>query len=337
VRAFVLTGPGRSAVEEVAPPRAAAGEVVVDVARVGLCGTDVEFYTGEMAYLAQGHSVYPIRLGHEWSGRVSEVSLEVDPAWLGRRVTADTMIGCGTCPSCRAGRHRVCPDRFEIGIRGGYAGALAERLAVPAGGLVALPDAVDDVAGALVEPGGNALRSVEAAGPAAGDPVLVLGAGTIGILAAQLARARGAEVQLVGRSARSIAFARQLDFAVAASPSEIPGRPWASVIDASTDSAMPAMGLELVTPGGRLVLIGLARSASEVDTRQVVLKDVTVVGILSASGGLTGAVEQFRTGAVDPRPLVAATVGLGQVGEVLAGWRPESSGPGPKIQVDPRA
>ncbi len=210
-------------------------------------------------------------------------------------------------------------------------------LAVPAGGLVALPDTVDDVAGALVEPGGNALRAVEAAGLAAGDPVLVLGAGTIGILAAQLARARGAEVQLVGRSARSIAFARQLDFAVAASPAAIPSRPWASVIDASTDNGMPALGLELVAPGGRLVLIGLARTASEIDTRQLVLKDVTAVGILSASGGLAGAVEQFRTGAVDPRPLVAATVGLDQVGEVLAGGRPEGSGPGPKIQVDPRA
>jgi threonine dehydrogenase-like Zn-dependent dehydrogenase len=314
-----------------------AGQVVVDVARVGLCGTDVEFYSGEMAYLHDGHATYPIRLGHEWSGRVSEVGPGVDPAWLGRRVTGDTMIGCGHCSSCRAGRHRVCAERFEVGVRGGYPGALAEQLAVPASGLVALPDEIDDQAGAMIEPGGNALRAVEAAAPAPGLAVLVLGAGTIGLLAAMLARAHGAEVQLAGRSARSVDFARRLGFSVAGSRAEIPDRPWASVIDASTDPTLPALALDLVAPAGRLVLIGLASLPSQIDSRQLVFKDVTAIGILSASGGLAATVDHVRSGAVDPRPLVAATVGLDRVADVLAGWRPEGAGLGPKIQVNPRA
>src|SRR4051794_24303810 len=73
MRAYVLTAPGEGAVQEVPRPEAGAGEVVVDVERVGLCGTDVEFWTGEMSYLADGHARYPMRLGHEWCGTVATV------------------------------------------------------------------------------------------------------------------------------------------------------------------------------------------------------------------------------------------------------------------------
>ena len=168
MRAFVVTGPHRSEVRDVEDPAPAPGQVVVDIDRVGVCGTDVELYTGEMAYLHQGHAAYPIRLGHEWSGTVSAVGDGVDPGWMGRRTTGDTMLGCGRCDRCRSGRPHVCDDRYEVGIRRGFPGALAERMAMPVTALNPLPDAVDDVAGAMVEPGGSALRSVWAAGPAAG-------------------------------------------------------------------------------------------------------------------------------------------------------------------------
>ena len=152
---------------------AGPGQVVVDIHRVGVCGTDIEFYTGEMSYLHSGQAAYPMRLGHEWCGAVSGVGAGVDAAWLGRRTTGDTMLGCGECARCRAGRHHVCATRYEIGIRGGWAGALAEQLVVPVSSLHPLPDEVDAVAGALVEPGGNALRCVRAARLSPGDPVLV--------------------------------------------------------------------------------------------------------------------------------------------------------------------
>jgi threonine dehydrogenase-like Zn-dependent dehydrogenase len=213
MRAFILTAPGAYEVQELPAPVAAPGEVVVDVERVGVCGTDVEFFTGEMAYLHQGHSAYPMRPGHEWSGRVAAVGEGVDPRWLGRRVMGDTMLGCGGCRRCRRGHQHVCEKRQEVGIRGARAGALAEQLAVPASSLHALPDSVDAVLGALVEPGGNGV---------------------------------------------------------------------------------------------------------------------------SASPGLDAAIGAYADGSVDPRPLVAATVGLDGVGPVLAGERPPGAGPGPKIHVDPR-
>jgi threonine dehydrogenase-like Zn-dependent dehydrogenase len=336
VRAFVLTGPRVGSVQEVEPPNPQRDGVVVDVARVGLCGTDVEFFTGEMAYLHQGHAPYPLRLGHEWSGTVSAVGEEVDPAWLGRRVTGDTMIGCGSCARCRSGRHNVCANRFEIGIRGGFPGALAEQLAVPVSALLELPDTVNDAAGALVEPGGNALRAFEAAALSAGDTALVLGTGTIGLLVAEFARAAGIAVHLLGNDERGLEFARGSGFAGVWREAELPALVWDAVIDASNAAYLPALALDVVEPGKRIVFIGLAGTSSEIDSRSLVLKDVTAVGILAGSQGLAGTIERYASGAVDPRPLVAATVGLEQVGAVLAGGRPDAAGPGPKIHVDPR-
>jgi len=336
VRAFVVTAPRQAGVEEVEDPVAGPGEVVVDVERVGVCGTDVEFFTGEMAYLHQGHARYPIRLGHEWCGTVSAVGEGVSPEWLGQRVTGDTMLGCGSCRRCTTGRQHVCAQRYEIGIRGGWPGALAERLRVPARALHKLPDSVSVTAGALVEPGGNALRTVEAAALEPGFRVLVWGPGAIGLLTALFAMAEGAEVHVAGITEPSLALARSLGVAGAWHVDELPALPFDAVIDCTNAAEVPAAALRLVEPGRRVVYIGLAGEPSRIDTRDLVLNDITAVGILSASPGLAGAIERYASGAVDPTPVVAATVGLDEVAAVLAGWRPPDSRPGVKIHVDPR-
>ncbi|MDI6104756.1 alcohol dehydrogenase catalytic domain-containing protein [Actinoplanes sp. NEAU-A12] len=333
MRALILTGPGKAEVREVPVPVAGPGQVVVEVERAGVCGTDVELFTGEMSYLHSGVASYPLRPGHEWSGTVREVGEGVDSTWTGRRVTGDTMIGCGHCRRCLAGRHHVCPDRHELGIRDGLPGALAERVAFPAAYLHALPDTVDAAAGALIEPAGNAQRCVDAAGLDAGERLLVLGTGTIGLLTAMLARARGFEVHLLGQE---LEFARSLGFGDVWTRETLPGLPWDAVVDATNAPSMPRLATELAEPGRRVVCIGLSGTPSMVDSRDVVLKDVTVVGILGASAGLAAAIAAFASGAVDPRPLVAATVGLEQAADVLSGRRPAAAGRGPKILIDPQ-
>lgn len=333
MKAFVVTVPGEAGVQDVEPPVAVPGEVVVDIARAGICGTDIELFTGEMQYLHDGVTTYPIRLGHEWTGTVSRIGDGVDATWLGRRVTGDTMLGCGVCRRCRSGYQHVCEFRGELGIRDGRPGALAEQVAVPAASLLAIPDSVDDVAAALVEPGGNALRSLRGAQVNPGERVLVLGPGTIGLLCAMFAQAAGAEVHLLGRSERSLAFARTLGFDGVWSEDGLPELPWDAVIEASNAPHLPAKAVDLVEPGKRVVYVGLAGSPSVLDTRTLALKDVTAVGILSASPGLAGTIDAYASGAVDPRPLVAATVGLDELAPVLSGQRPAGAGQGPKIHV----
>jgi threonine dehydrogenase-like Zn-dependent dehydrogenase len=166
--------------------------------------------------------------------------------------------------------------------------------------------------------------------------VLVFGPGTIGLLAAMFARADGAEVHLVGTSAESLSFARTLGFAHCWSEPELPDLPFDAVIDATNAATVPGRALELVEPGGRAVYIGLAAVPTTIDTRALVLKDVTAVGILSASPALDETIDRYARNQVDPRPLVAATIGLEGIGDVLAGHRPPEAGPGPKIHVDPR-
>ncbi len=334
-RAFVVTGPGRAEVRDVPAPVAGPGEVVVDVERCGVCGTDAEFFSGEMAYLHTGEAGYPIRIGHEWAGVVSAVGSGVDGSWVGRRVTGDTMLGCGRCARCVGGRQHLCADRHEIGIRNGWPGALATRLPVPVRALHPLPDSVDAELGALVEPGGNAVRAVRAAGLSAGERLLVLGPGTIGLLCALLAAADGVEAHLLGVTPASLEFARSLGFPAWTAES-LPALRYDAVVDASNAASSPARAVSLVEPGGRVVFIGIAGEPSLLDSRSLVLRDVTAVGVLSGSGGLDGAIARYASGAVDPRPLVAATVGLEDVADVLAGRRRAEWGAAPKVHVDPR-
>jgi threonine dehydrogenase-like Zn-dependent dehydrogenase len=144
------------------------------------------------------------------------------------------------------------------------------------------------------------------------------------------------EVHVMGITEESLAFARTLGVHGAWAPDQLPALPYDAVIDASNSPMLPARALDLVEPGKRIVYIGLAGRPSQIDTRTMALKDVTAVGILGASAGLHRTIEHYASGSVDPRPLVAATVGLDEIGAVLGGARPADRGPGPKIHVDPR-
>jgi len=140
---------------------------------------------------------------------------------------------------------------------------------MPVTALHALPDSVDDALGALVEPGGNALRSVWGAQLSIDDRALVLGPGTIGLLVAMFAKAAGAEVHLMGRSPRSLEFARTLGFDGVWTEEDLPNLPWDAVIDATNSPTEPARALELVEPAGRIVYVGLAGSPSLIDNRKM--------------------------------------------------------------------
>ena len=337
MKAFVVHSPGKASIEDVDSPTPQENQVVVEIARAGVCGTDVEFFNGDMAYFKTGEAHYPMRLGHEWCGTVVSLGDGADRKWLGKRVTGDTMLGCQKCKRCLAGRQHVCANRYEIGIRNGWPGALAEQLLIPAHALFALPDSIDETIGALIEPGGNALRAAQAAHSGPGKKILIWGSGTIGLLTAQFAIAMGAEVHMIGRNVSTLSLARTLGVYSAMQELEEVEGGFDAIIDATNSKDVPAMALSAVEPGGRLVYIGVSGEPSMIDSRALVLNDVSAVGILSASPGLEGAISFYSNGTVDPRPIVAATVGLADTADVLAGKRPMGAGIGPKVHIDPRA
>jgi 2-desacetyl-2-hydroxyethyl bacteriochlorophyllide A dehydrogenase len=332
MRALVIDGPGAARVTEVPVPVPAAGQVVVDVRRAGICGTDGELFTGELPYFAQGKSRFPLRPGHEWCGVVSAIGEGVDGAWRGARVTGDTMLGCGRCRRCLAGHGHVCADREEIGITA-WPGALAEKVLLPVTSLYRLPGTVDDRAGALVEPGGNAYRAVAAAHAGPGTRILVCGPGTIGLLAVAFARAARADVHVLAVDDTRRDLADRFGAGRYWTTDDPPHGTYDAVVDCTSDHTVPASALALAEPAGRVVYIGVSARPSRIDTRDLVLADVTAVGILGASAGLAPAIEHYAEGRVDPGDLAAVTIGLDRAADALAG-RVEP-GPGTKIHIDP--
>ena len=318
MRAFVRHRTGRVRGAGGAAPRSPApGEAVVDVERVGVCGTDVEFFTGEMAYLHQGHARFPMRLGHEWCGTVTAVGRRRRPG-LGRSP------GDGRHD---AGRRRLPPLPARATSTCARTGRRsASAAAVPAPWPSSWPSRSARCTRCRTRSTRSSARwSSRAATPCApraaaglqpGDRVLVLGPGTIGLLVGDVrpgGRRRGAPAGPL-RGARWTSPARSASTS-AWTADTLPDLPFDAVIDASNAPHLPARALDLVEPAGRVVYIGLAGTPEPASTPgSLALKDVTAVGILSASPGLDATIEAYADGAVDPRPLVAATVGLDQVG-----------------------
>jgi threonine dehydrogenase-like Zn-dependent dehydrogenase len=335
MRAFIITEPHIGSVVQVNEPVVGEHDLLVEIERVGICGTDVEFFNGDMAYLHSGHAKYPLQLGHEWCGRVIDIGSQVNAKWRRKFITGDTMLGCQRCDRCTSGYQYLCHDRDEVGIRNGYPGALAERLVIPEFAAHLLPDDLDPALGAMVEPTGNALRSVDATCLSYGERLFIFGPGTIGLLCALIAKSRGIEVHLIGIEDRSIEFARQFGFAGVHHISTIPHLPVHGIIDATFNNAVPALALDLLEPGRTVVFIGIAVTPSMIDSRVLVLKDLRAVGILSGSPGVAGAIALLSSGAIDPRALIASVVSLEESAEVLAGMRPGAVGDGPKIHIKP--
>ena len=339
MKALRVVAPHTVEIQDIPDLIAAPGQLLVDVERVGICGTDVELYTGEMAYYRSGRTTFPVQLGHEWVGTVASVGAGVSLSWIGKRVTGDTMLGCGLCTRCITGKTYLCDDRIELGITDGWGGALAEQMLIPERFAFEIPESISIATAAMIEPAGNSLRSVEATGLKENQKLLILGSGTIGLLAAQFALAKNLEVHIAGSRASSLQLAQELGAIQVHRIDQVKedlAREYDAVIDASSVESMPSLALNKVYPGGRVVLIGLSAAPSPIDTRAAVLQDVTIVGILSASPGLQGAIDYFAAGAVNPEPLISEIIGMHEVADRLQGNRGANAKSGPKIHVDPR-
>ena len=250
------------------------------------------------------------------------------------------MLGCGHCEYCVAGHQHVCPDRFEVGIRDGWAGALAEQVLIPTRFAYEIPEHVSVTAAALVEPGGNALRAVRAAEHRSRAQRCSCSAPGRSGCSPPSSRWRPAPRCTSAESARapsrSPAPSACRTRGSSTSSSTAHANRFDAVIEATSNERMPALSVRLAKPAGRVVYIGLSSTPSLVDSREIVLKDITAVGILSASPGLAGAIESFAGGAVVPDAIVSEVVALEEVPDRLEGRRGADAGPGPKVHVDPR-
>ena len=198
----VIANPGAIEFSDVAKPSAADGEVLVRILRIGICGSDIHVFHGKHPYTS-----YPVVQGHEFCGEVVETGRNVTTVSPGDLVTASPQITCGTCPPCREGKYNICDSLRVIGFQA--PGVAQEYFAFPESAVLKLPEGTTPEMGALVEPAAVAMHAVGRAGDVTGKRVLVLGAGTIGNLVAQVAQCRGAgEVLLTDISDYRLEIAR---------------------------------------------------------------------------------------------------------------------------------
>ncbi|MFJ3204013.1 zinc-binding dehydrogenase [Streptomyces sp. NPDC086989] len=305
MKAIRLTAPRTLAVTDVDPPAPGPGEVLVRVGLLGLCGTDLGFYDGTSNYLRDGLKSYPFVPGHEWTGTVVGLGPGVDGGLTGQRVSGHNFRTCGRCPQCRAGRIRYCPDRSEIGVLGDHPGAGSQLLTAPVETLTRIPDGLSDEAAALLEPTAAAVHALDRLGVTSHDRVAVLGAGTLGLAAAQAARAMGADPVVFDPQPAARELAEHLGLRACAAPARPDEEAYDAVIEASGSTAAVRSALRLVASGGRVAQLGTPHHAVDgFDAAALVIRDVTLHGVLSGIGHWDRLVALVESGAVNLDALV---------------------------------
>ena len=327
MKAAILHGPRDLRVESLRDPRPEPGEVVVRMTAAGLCGTDYEIWSGARPV------AYPRIMGHELVGRVEATASDVTRVSPGDPVVVEPNYSCGHCPLCREGNRNLCLSRTTIGINAD--GGFAELVRVPArccwrASAGAAPDAL-----LLAEPLAVVVRAVGRGEPKPGEIAAIVGAGTLGLLALQVLRARGARVMVTSRSRRRFDLASQLGadatHATLEGPLADAARRFAGregvdlVVETAGTAEAVTHALELVRPGGRVVLTGLPHEPTSVSFFSVVRREITLTGSMIYQDEFPEALRLVESGAVQTTPLITHRFGLDRIGEAFAAHADPSS------------
>jgi 2-desacetyl-2-hydroxyethyl bacteriochlorophyllide A dehydrogenase len=319
MKAAVLHAPKDLRVEAAPDPQPASGEVLVRVGAAGLCGTDVRIWSGERAVR------YPLVMGHEFIGEVAGLGAGVQNVRVGDRVAVEPNYSCGACALCREGNGNLCAARTAVGID--VDGGFAEYARVPARCCWPAPAGLAPERLLLTEPLAVVVRAAARGGARAGESAAVLGAGTLGLLALQVLRARGARVLVVSRSPRRLEVARALGaeavHALSSGPAaeaarRVSGREGVDlVVETAGTAEAVAQAVALARPGGRVVLTGLPHEPSAVEFFWVVRRELTLLGSMIYRDEFPEALRLLESGAVRTEPLVTHRFPLDAVGEAF--------------------
>jgi len=322
MRAAFCPGPGAFEIRSVPDPVPAPGEAVIRVRGCGVCGSDLHWFRGELPPPA----VCP---GHEIAGEVIALNGSDGTLEIGARVAVEPLLICGRCRACRSGNYQLCQILELVGIA--RPGGFAEYLTMPVGRLYRLPEAMDYGFAALAEPAAVCVHAVRLGNVGLGDRVLVLGAGTVGLLSALAARAAGAsEVVVSARHEHQAAAARRVGATrvFAATPAGDEERS-AFLDEHPADVVIETVGgqaqtledaLLAVRRGGTVVVLGVFSSVPRCSPLLLVVKEIRLVGsVVYGSAGpradFERALDLLANAPEASRSLVTARVPLDQMEE----------------------
>jgi len=282
--ALVVRGPHRARVEQRTVPSLKPGEVLVRVSHVGVCGTDLEILEGSLGYYKTGVAKYPIVPGHESSGTVVALGPRVTSVSEGDRVVVECIQGCGECSECARDEAIRCKDRREVGVIG-QDGACAEYLVTRARYLHRVPDSISLQQAALAEPLAVVMKGLRRLGSApTGDTprrCAIIGAGTIGHLAALVLSLRGHAVTVIDRQPERLAV---LNGSIETSKDLIGLDRYEWLIEATGSQAALSTILQGASTGATLLLMGLPYSDQTFNFEAIVAYDRSVIGSVGSSG-----------------------------------------------------
>ncbi len=294
MRAAVTVQPREMKVVDVEEPQAEPEQAILRVDTVGLCGSDVHFFGGHHPYAS-----YPRVQGHEFSGVVEQLPERYrGELHVGDLVAVEPLVTCGTCFPCRRGSRNCCVRMQTFGVHRG--GALAERIAVPVELCFPAPR-LDGELAALVEPTSIALQALARSGASAGDRVVVLGGGPIGLCIAIAALDVDAEVLVVERLDSRLRVAADLGMQAVVDPGSedvasavarfTDGDGPAVVIEATGVPALVRLAVDLVAPSGTVVVVGLSEHEVSIPVITFTRKELNLLGSRNNSGRFAAAVE----------------------------------------------
>lgn len=276
-------------------PALAEGDTLIAVHTAGICATDLEILRGYMRF--QGI------MGHEFVGHVVD---SPQRQLIGQRVVGEINLVCGRCDLCLSGLSNHCRNRSVLGISG-HPGAFAERLRLPAENLHLVPSSIEDDQAVFVEPLAAALQILEAIHVQPRDHVIVIGAGKLGLLAAQVVRLSGADVAAVVRHERPARLLANWHIPALAL-SEVPAHRTQVVIDCTGTADGFADSLHLVEPRGTIVLKSTYTGVPQIDMTRIAVDEIKVVG--SRCGPFDAALRLLEAGLVDVESLIDARYSL---------------------------
>jgi L-iditol 2-dehydrogenase len=319
MRAAVLRGVGDVVVEERPVPEAGPGEVLVRVASVGVCGSDTHYY--EHGRIGQFVVESPLVLGHEAAGEVAALGPGVTSLAVGQRVSVEPGVPDLTCEQCLAGRYNLCPG-MRFFATPPVDGAFAEYVVVHAAFAHPVPDTIGDDAAALLEPLSVGIWACRKGRVGPGSRVLVTGAGPIGLVSVQAARAFGAtEVVVSDVNPERLALARELGAtdvvdARTASVTDLPRRPQV-LLECSGHPAATASAIRALDRAGRAVLVGMGGDELPLPLSVVQERELEVTGTFRYAGTWPTAIALVAAGRIDLDRLVTGTYGLAAAADAL--------------------
>ena len=326
MRAAVLNRPGEVEVVERPTPTPGPHEVLVRVRAVGVCGSDTHYY--DHGRIGRFVVEQPMVLGHESAGVIEGVGAEVDPTRVGQRVSIEPGVPCFTCHECLAGRYNLCPDMVFYATPP-VDGSLAELAVIHEAFAHPVPDSVSDEAAALLEPLSVGVWSCRKAGVGLGTSVLVTGAGPIGLVAVQVARAAGAAQVVVAdvnphrlAVAARLGATRTVDVRETSVVESYAGGPGPDVLlECSGHAGVTGDGIRALAPNGTAVLVGMGGDEFPLPLSVVQERELTVTGTFRYANTWPTAISLVASGQVDLDALVTRRFALAETAQALTAAR----------------